>query len=318
MEKSVVIVGLGALGGAVAGLLARAGVPVAGVCRSRADREAIESRGLLLREQAEETVVRFPVLQEISAETDAALVMVLVKAFDTEPIARSLRDRMDERTPVLTLQNGLGNAETLSAVLKPDQVLAGTITFGALREAPGVVRLTGRGECELGAWHERAQQHLPRVKELLERGGLPCRLSSNIVAALWKKLAANAVINPLTALLRVRNGELLEQGALEPLFTMIVEEVWQTAARRRIALPAPPELAAEVRRVCQLTAANESSMLRDVLQQRRTEIDAINGAVARLARERGVLAPLNQALAALVQVASRQQRAPVAMVPECR
>jgi len=314
----VVIVGLGALGGAVAGSLARAGVPVAGVCRSRADREAIESHGLLLREHETETVVRFPVLQELSTEVDPALVIVLVKTFDTEPVARRLRDHLDERTPVLTLQNGLGNAETLSAFLKPEQVLAGTTTFGALREAPGVVRLTGRGECEIGAWHERAQRHLPRVKELLERGGLPCRLSSNIVAALWKKLAVNAVINPLTALLRLRNGELLEHAELEPLFTMIVEEVWQTAARHRIALPTPPELAAEVRRVCQLTAANESSMLRDVLRQRRTESDAINGAVARLARERGVLAPLNQALAALVQVASQRERAPATMVPECQ
>ena len=97
----------------------------------------------------------------------------------------------------------------------------------------------------------------------------------------------------------------------------IVEEVWQVAARHRIALPTPPELAAEVRRVSQLTAANESSMLRDVLQQRRTEIDAINGAVARLGREGGVLAPLNQALTALVQVASQKERNPADMVQEC-
>ena len=123
-------------------------------------------------------------------------------------------------------------------------------------------------------------------------------------------IAVNAVINPLTALLRVRNGELLNRAELEPLFAAVAEEVWRVAARHQVALPTPPELVAEVRRVCQLTAANQSSMLRDVAEGRRTEVDAINGAVARLGRERGVLAPVNEALAALVRAASfvRQQK----------
>jgi 2-dehydropantoate 2-reductase len=304
VEKPVAIVGLGALGSALAGLLAGAGVPVVGICRWPDHRQAIESQGLLLREDGKESRITLPVCAEFPAGQPVALAIILVKSFDTEEAARNLAGRIAPEAPVLTLQNGLGNAEALAAHLAPDQILAGTTTFAALREVPGVVRLTGRGECEIGAWRPAAERHLPRVKELLARGGIPCRFSSNVAVSLWKKLAVNAVINPLTALLRVRNGELLDRPELEPLFAAVVEEVWRVAARHQVPLPTPPELVAEVRRVCQVTAANQSSMFRDLAEGRRTEVDAINGAVARLGRERGVLAPVNGALAALVLAAS--------------
>lgn len=306
MAKPVAIVGLGALGSAVAGLLASAGVPVVGVSRWREHREAIQTNGLLLREGENESRIALPTCAELPADQQFALVIVLVKSFDTEAVATSLAGRIAADTPVLTLQNGLGNAEALAARLKPEQVLAGTTTFGALREAPGIVRLTGRGECEIGAWHRAAQPHLSRTQDLLARGGLPCTVSANVAVALWKKLAVNAAINPLTAILRARNGELLRFQELEPIFAAVVEEVWRLAARHQIALPTPPELAVEVRRVCQVTAPNISSMRRDVEEGRPTEIEAINGAVVRLGRERGVLTPVNQALAALVRVLSSQ------------
>ena len=275
-----------------------------GICRQPRHRQAIESQGLLLREDGKESRITLPVCAEFSAGQPVALAIILVKSFDTEEAARNLAGRIALEAPVLTLQNGLGNAEALAAHLAPDQVLAGTTTFAALLEAPGVVRLTGRGECEIGAWRPAAEHYLPRVKELLARGGIPCRFSSNVAVSVWKKLAVNAVINPLTAILGVRNGDLLDRAELEPLFAAVAEEVWRVAARHQVPLPTPPELVAEVRRVCQVTAANQSSMLRDVAESRRTEVDAISGAVARLGRERGVLAPVNEALAALVRAAS--------------
>jgi 2-dehydropantoate 2-reductase len=301
--KPIAIFGLGALGSVFAALFASANLPVIGVCRSLVHRKAVQEQGLLFRDGERERRVPFPVYAELP-DQPCSLVLVLVKAFDTQAAAGSMAGRIDPLVPVLTLQNGIGNAEILAARLKPDQVLAGTTTFGALMEEPGAVRLTGRGECEIGALDAPAQQHLPRIQELFRKAEIPCRFSSNIAATLWKKLAVNAVINPLTALLRLPNGDLLEHAALQPLFTAITEEVWRVAARCQVPLPTPPELASEVRRVCQLTAANQSSMFRDVEARGRTEIDAINGAVVRLGRERGVLAPVNLALTAMVQAAS--------------
>jgi 2-dehydropantoate 2-reductase len=304
VEQPVAIVGLGALGSVFTALLARGGIPVAGVCRWREHREAIESNGLVLWEGERESRVRFPVYRHLPPDQKYALVIVLVKSFDTEATARALASVIDAKTPVLTLQNGLGNAELLAAHLNPEQILVGTTTFGALREAPGTVRLTGRGQCEVGAWRPSAERFLPQLKELLARAGVPCSMTAHPASVLWKKLAVNAVINPLTAILRIRNGELLEREELNPIFRSVTEEVWQVAARHQIALPPPPELQAEVRRVCQATAANRCSMLRDVEEGRRTEIDAINGAVAKYGRERGVLTPVNDALAGLVRAIS--------------
>ena len=307
VANAVAIVGCGALGGVFAGLLAAAGLEVVAVCRSEEQRKIMAERGLCLLEDGRETHVRLHACPALPAEETFALVLVLVKAFDTEGAAASLAGRVSPATPVLTLQNGLGNAEALAARLKPEQVLAGVTTFGAQREAPDTVRLTGRGECIIGAWHRTAERHTRPVADLLNSAGVPCTVTHNIVPVLWKKLAVNAVINPLTAITQAPNGELLERPELAPLFSVIVEEVWRVAARHKIPLPTPPELVEEVRRVCRVTAANRSSMLRDIEEGRRTEIDSINGAVVRLGYERGVLTPANLVLAALVQVLSSRK-----------
>ncbi|MBI3934493.1 MAG: 2-dehydropantoate 2-reductase [Acidobacteria bacterium] len=301
MEKPVAIIGLGALGSLVAASFARAGVPVTGVSRWQEHNLAIAAGGLLLREGGTESRIQFPVFSELPADGQYSLVIVVVKSFDTEAVAKSLAGRIDARTPVLTMQNGLGNAEALAAHLSPEQIVAGTTTFGALRERPGMVHMTGRGGCEIGAWRPAAERYLPQIKELFRRADIECQLTSPVVAALWKKLAVNAVINPLTAILRVRNGELLEREGLGQIFGTVVEEVWRVAARHQIALPTPPELQEEVRRICRATAANRSSMLCDVEQGRRTEIDAINGAVGMRGRERGILTAVNDALTGLVR-----------------
>lgn len=308
MEKPVAIIGLGALGSVFAALFARAGIPVIGISRWQEHNEIIQTHGLLLQDGEAESRVPFPVCAELPGDQKYGLVIVLVKSFDTEAAATSLAGRIDTHTPVLTLQNGLGNAEALAAHLSADQILAGITTVGALRAAPGVVRMTGRGECEIGAWRPAAERYLPQIKELFSRAGMQCQLTSHVVTAVWKKLAVNAVINPLTAILKVRNGGLLEAPGLDPIFGTVVEELWRVAARHQIALWTPPELQEEVRRVCRLTAANRSSMLRDVEQGRPTEIDAINGAVVRLGRERGVLTPVNEALMCLIHALSAASR----------
>ena len=304
MEK-IAIVGCGALGSLFAGLLAKAGAQVTASCRSTEHREALQANGLLLIEDEKQIRVPLRVFSELPSEplpeTAWDLVIVLVKSFDTEAAAASLAAHLQPGTPVLTLQNGLGNAEALAAHLKQNPILAGTATFGALRERPGVVRLTGRGACEIGAWNQAAESHLEPAAQLLSRCGIPCAISPNVMTALWKKLAVNAVVNPLTAILKVPNGALLEREELAPFFREVVVEVGRVAAKCGIPLPPPDELLQEVHRVCRTTAANHSSMLRDVEQGRRTEIDAINGAVVRLGRQRGVPTPANLLLAALIR-----------------
>jgi len=314
--KNIAVIGCGALGSVFAALLAKAGHKVRAVCRWRDHLEAMETRGLLVIEGDQElrpALRVFPALPhaEFAAGSPCDLAIVLVKSFDTESAAAGLAAVLPQRTPVLTLQNGLGNAEALEKNLPHNPILAGATTFGALRERPGVVRLAGRGACEIAAWNQLAQADLEPVSALLAASGIPCTPSPDANGVLWRKLAVSAVINPLTAILRVPNGELLEskevilglQKGVTETASQVIEEVCAVAAKYRIALPTPAELLREVRRVCQATAANRSSMLRDAEQGRRTEVDAINGAVVRFGKRCAVPAPANLLLTALVHAA---------------
>jgi 2-dehydropantoate 2-reductase len=307
MSRAAAIIGCGALGGVFAGLLAGSGVDVTAVVRTEQQRRDLTENGLRLLEYGKEKKVCLQACTELPLGQRFDLVLVLVKAYDTAAAAKHLSGRVAPGTAVLTLQNGLGNAEALAARLKPEQVLAGITTFGALRESATTVRLTGRGECVIGPWQqgiEAAESAAAASADLLASNGIPCTVAPNVQPMLWKKLSVSAVINPLTAILRVPNGELLNRPELNALIAVVIEEVWRVAARHSVPLPTPPELVEEVCRVCRGTASNRSSMLRDIEEERRTEIDSINGAVVQLGMERGTLAPANLAMASVVRALS--------------
>ena len=310
------------MGGLFAALLARAGHRVYAVCRSQKQCKAMRTHGLLLIEPGGRVRIRLRATLRLPAERRSAgkifdLVIVLVKSFDTDVAARSLARRLAPSTPVLSLQNGLGNGEVFACRLRRNPVLVGSTTFGAKREGDAIVRLTGRGECRIGAWGVGAMQraalhHLKPIAKLLSRSGIPCAAAADVGSLLWSKLATSAVINPLTAILKVPNGQLLERGrgskgeppefrgGLREIASVVVDEVRSVAAKYGVRLPARSLLLRDARRVAWATASNRSSMLRDIEQGRRTEIDSINGAVVRMGRARGVPTPANTLLAGLV------------------
>lgn len=320
--KNIAIIGCGALGGLFAALLSCAGHRVCAVCHSPKQIQLVQQNGFILidgqrRIRARPAVCwRLPSARR-SSKTNFDLVIVLVKSFDTDAVAHSLASRLAPSTPVLTFQNGLGNGEALARHLPHNPVLVGSTTFGAQREGDAAVRLTGRGACRIGAWgsgamHRAALGHLQPAAQLLSRSGIPCSVSAEVGGVLWKKLATSAVINPLTAILKLPNGRLLERdtgrkselpdfrAGLREIASAVLDEVRSVAANYGVRLPARPLLLREARRVALATASNRSSMLSDLEQGRRTEIDSINGAVVRMGRERGILTPANALLAGLV------------------
>ncbi len=284
----VVVFGAGSLGSLVGGLLARAH-EVTLVGRGEHVR-AVRTNGLRVTGTLDLTV-------HPGARTDppasAGLVLVTVKAFDTADAADALAS-MDEVGAVLSLQNGMGNEETLAAAL-PWPVLAGTTDFGAERTAPGVVRCNGVGEVVLGPPKGGESATAERAGEAFRAAAIDTTVAADMPRRLWTKLAVNAGINPLTALARVDNGAVLA----EPLAGTA-----RTAARETVAAAAPAgvdldpgEAVAAMEEVARDTADNVSSMRQDVEAGRRTEIDAINGYVVQQATEP---VPVNRTLAALV------------------
>ena len=222
----------------------------------------------------------------------ADLALVTVKSFDTRNAARALVGC----TPgvVCSLQNGLGNEERLAR--HHDTVLAGTCTYGARLLKPGHVSCTGLGEVVVGSL-DGPSPAAERVGKALRAAGIEGRVSDRMNDRRWEKLAVNAGVNPVTALAGVRNGALAD-GPLHEVATDAARETARVARENGIDLGSGEAVAA-LETVVKTTAENHSSMLQDVRASRRTEIDAINGAVVERARDP---VPVNRTLARLVRV----------------
>ena len=221
--------------------------------------------------------------------------LVLVKAWQTEYVAEQLRECIIEEGLAITLQNGLGNRETLARKLGSNRVALGVTTTGATLLGPGFVREGGEGVISM-------ERHpaLGPVEEALRLAKFNVNLVDDAQSLIWGKLVVNAAINPLTALLRIPNGTLLELPSAREMMGVLAEETASVAKAENIQLPfSDPVSAAE--EVARKTAANHSSMLQDVLRGAPTEIDAICGAVVQAGKKHGIKTPINWACWKLIK-----------------
>jgi 2-dehydropantoate 2-reductase len=199
----------------------------------------------------------------------------------------------------LTIQNGLGNHEILVEHVGPERAAVGVIYVGA-QLVNGELRATGPGKVELGrpgAAPPRAR--LDELAELLRAGGMDVTVVDDAWPAVWRKLVTNAAVNPLSALIRRTNAELLADPSTSRVADCLAREVARVATAAGIQI-GEDDAVKQWRAMAALTGANRTSMLQDVEAGRPTEIDAISGAVAREGERRGVAAPLNQAMTLLV------------------
>lgn len=238
--------------------------------------------------------VALPATDDLASVPPAELVLVLVKSSGTRRAAEQARQALAPGGLALTLQNGLGNLEILQQALGPANAALGSTTEGAHMVAPGIVGHAGSGLTHLASAPETAER-LAAVAGLFREAGFEVRQVEDASGLVWGKVAVNAAINPLTALLGVPNGRILEEPEALALADAAAREVAAVAEARGVALPFP-DAAERAREVCRETAANRSSMLQDLGRGAVTEIDAISGAVAGHGRECGVAVPVNEAL----------------------
>ena len=289
----ILVFGAGSLGSLLGGLLARAhDVTLVG---REPHVAAVRSDGL--RITGVEALDVAPAATTDATGASADLALVTVKAYDTEVAARTLAT--GDYGAVCSLQNGMGNEETLAGAVDAP-VLAGTATYGARLVDPGHVEWTGRGTITLGAWRPADDvATAERIAAAFRAADLDAEATPDVRRRLWEKLAVNAAINPVTALAGVENGAL----TADPLADLARTAAVETA---RVARADGTDLdeetaTAAVATVARETARNRSSMLQDVARGRRTEIDAINGYVVGRAAATGESVPVNRTLAALIR-----------------
>lgn len=309
----VAVVGIGAMGCLFGAKLSQV-ADVTLVGNWPAQLAALRERGLrLIQPDGRSQTYHLTVTNNPQTAAPVDLALILVKSHQTRQAAETAQRLLATNGVALTLQNGLGNLEKLTAVLGRNRANLGITSEGAALLEPGVVRHAGTGHTYIA---ELAKTAVPpaEIVALFQAAGFQTSLAADTVGLVWGKLAINAGINPLTAVLQVPNGFLAKNETARQLMQQAAEEVAQVAAAQNIQLPFA-DAAAQALTVAQATAANHSSMRQDLANGRPTEIGAICGAVVAYGRRFGVATPVNLVLQTAVQQAE-QGTWPTAPTPE--
>jgi 2-dehydropantoate 2-reductase len=292
------VVGPGAMGCLFAASLKKAGLEVT-LLDYRPGRAAeIGLSGVRVEGVTGEFRARVPVTTG-PVDASPGFVLICVKSDRTEAAGRAVKDLVRGDPVVVTLQNGLGHVETLEGIFGRGRVLGGVTSEGATLIDTGRVRHAGRGETVVGPSGEPPGA-AERLAGIFNRAGFKTRPAEEVGELIWGKLIVNVGINALTALTRLPNGRLPEVPGTLRVMERAVGEAAAVAAAAGIRLPYPDPLG-RVIEVCRATSGNTASMLQDVLRERTTEVDYINGAVAREGSRLGVPTPVNETLTHLVR-----------------
>ncbi|MCF8040458.1 MAG: 2-dehydropantoate 2-reductase [Desulfarculaceae bacterium] len=296
----IAIVGPGAMGLMLAARLKQAGAEVS-LLDHRAQRaRLIDEQGVFLEHSQGEDHLTIPAGADPAMLAKVDLAVICTKAYHTQEVARALRDHLSDNARALTLQNGAENVEILVDALGPERVLGGITSEGATLLAPGRVRHAGRGVTHVGPARGLLDDFTCQVRDMLIKAGFETEASEGVQNLIWTKVVINVGINPLTAILDVLNGRLLELAPARELMAAAVEEAVAVGKALGIRFLHQDMLAA-VQQVARRTGTNISSMRQDVLSKRRTEVAYINGAVVRQGEQVGLPTPINQTLTQLVQ-----------------
>jgi 2-dehydropantoate 2-reductase len=296
----VCVVGCGAVGSLFAAHLAQLDdVEVWAYDLDRAHVDAIHADGLRLTGAGE-------VVGRLRATTDAAELpacdfgVVATKAMHTEGAIAATAHAFADGA-VATVQNGVGNEETIARHV--DRVIRGTTFPAGKILAPGVVQWDVKGDTTLGPFEPSAApfDEIERLADACTRGGMPTSAVADARPAQWRKVIFNAATNPVGALTSLTHGRVCERPHLRALVTALVDEGKAVAAAQGIVLDADPEVLIDHAAKPEVAYDHKASMLQDVEARRATEIDYLNGGIARFGRELGMPTPLNDAVTALVK-----------------
>jgi 2-dehydropantoate 2-reductase len=295
----VAVVGAGAVGGYFGGMLARAGVPVVMIGRP-AFVEAVKKDGLVLDTVNFREVVRPDASSDMAAVAGANLVLFCVKATDTATTAKELAKHIAPSAILVSLQNGVNNAEEIYAASGLD-ALPAVVYVAAAMPTPGQIKHLGRGDLVIGPANKKTES----VAKLFTDASVPCRISENIAGELWTKLIWNCALNALSGLGKVTYGEIVGSADARRLVATVVDEVLAVAKAKGIHPPGledPKVALAGAFKVAEQMSGTRSSTAQDMARGKRTEIASLNGYIAKQGEELGVPTPVNQALYTLVKL----------------
>jgi 2-dehydropantoate 2-reductase len=263
--------------------------------------EAVKKTGLLLDTLHFKDSVHVEAATQPDAAQGAEIVLFCVKTVDTQATARALAPLLTANAIVVSMQNGVDNAEQIRAA-SGLHALGAVVYVAASVPQPGTVKHVGRGDLVVGPRNARTE----RVAALFERAGVPCRISENIEGELWTKLIWNCALNAVSALGRAKYGQIAASDDARKVVETLVYEVLAVTRAAHIQPPGledPKAALAGAFKIATQMSEALSSTGQDMMRGKRTEIDSLNGYIARRGAELGVPTPVNHALYTLVKLA---------------
>jgi len=284
--------GAGAVGCYYGAMLGRAGLEVTLIARPQ-HVEAVRSGGLRLQTSSSDEFIKVRASTEADAVRGAQLVLFSVKSTDTEAAGKAMAPHLARDAAIVTLQNGVDNAERLAATLRREVIPA--VVYVAVEMAgAGHVRHHGRGELVIG--RARASQ---AIVAAFAGAGVKVEISDNVMGALWAKLIVNSAYNALSAITQLPYGRLVQNAGVPAIMDDVVDEC--LAVAKAAGVHVPGDMHDAVRRIAQTMPGQYSSTAQDLARKKKTEIEHLNGFVVRKGEALGVRTPVNGVLLALVR-----------------
>ncbi len=271
---------------------------------NRSHIDAVQRDGLELRSGPSSMSVQLPIGEPAKFNGPVDLVIVLTKTFQLEAALSSLEGVFDPDTTVLSFQNGLGNAEVIAKHVGQDNTWIGMTMLPVDRIAPGIVEGKGLGASWFGHAYKNRPEKAARLEGLFTDAGMDVRFDANIKSRVWEKVAFNAGMNALCALTHATPGIINRSAEVKQLVKNTAAEAVAVASSMGVDVSLSAVFDT-IDYACAHHPEHIPSMLQDLLSGKRTEIDAINGAIAGYAEIEGVPSPLNSQWAALIRLAEQ-------------
>ncbi|MGN6430833.1 MAG: ketopantoate reductase family protein [Gaiellaceae bacterium] len=304
----IAIVGAGAMGSVYAGILGHSGNEVWAIDRWDEHVEAIRAHGLRVEGASGDRTIRIHATTDPGEAGVCDLVVIATKAHDVEAAARAARPLVGAETVVLPIQNGLGSAERVAAVLGEEQVAIGVVGgFGASVVGPGHVHHSGWELVRLGERHGPATERIRRIAKVWEDACFHVQTYDDVDQLVWEKLVCNVAFSGTCSVLEWTIGQVLADASAWQIAAGCAREVFAVAQARGIQLSFDDPVA-YARAFGEKIPDARPSMLLDLLAGRPCEIEVLNGAIPLAAREVGLTAPVNETITALVKAKSTRQR----------
>ncbi|MHA1155207.1 MAG: ketopantoate reductase family protein [Candidatus Heimdallarchaeota archaeon] len=293
------VLGSGSVGSLIGGLLTREGYNVFMIGRAPhitiTGGNGLKIQGLIEKQVEPINAGTFdyiyPIVEMLNDEIN--YIIITTKAHQTRQAAEEIMPIVCKHTTIVSIQNGIGTEEILQELYPDNLVLRGVTSIGVSRPKPGVVDYSGRGKTLIGYTTDAEKEKANLLVQALNKSGLETELESNIQGAVFTKTIVNCALNPLTAIHQVKNAEIYKQKVLRNKATTLAKEAWTVTKKLGIKLPVedPVKYAMDV---IKKTGENTNSMLSDVRNKKKTEIDFITGKIVSFADELEIEVPHNK------------------------